>query len=387
MSTFRMVFLIPCFKFRQLARACFSSPARGQKHFSNVPVAERINSRSPYRMVCVLCGILATLLMAFVMSTMPVTDALAGGKTIIKFATLAPEGSGWMKQMHSLEKEVQKATRGQVRFKFYPGGVSGDEKDVIRKMRIGQVHAAGFTGVGLGEILPEVRVLDLPFLLKDDKEMTHLYERMTDYFTAAFDKKGYVLLGWVPVGWIHFFSKEDVGTLDSLRKTKAWMWDGDPLVQEAYKELEISPHPLSVTDVMMALQTGMVETVYASPVGTLALQWFTKVNYMSQIRMGHASGAVLISKRQFKKIPDEHKATVKKISKQYLAELEKEINADNEKAIQVMLKNGLKLTAPPSQAEMDRLHEIGEKIQKRLTGKLFDQKLLDQVRAHLAEIR
>ncbi len=347
----------------------------------------KIKKSGSYRMVCVLCGILATLLMALVMSAMPVTDALAGGKTIIKFATLAPEGSGWMKQMRRLEKEVQKATKGQVRFKFYPGGVSGDEKDVIRKMRIGQVHAAGFTGVGLGEILPEVRVLDLPFLLKDDKEMAHVYERMTDHFTAAFDKKGYVLLGWVPVGWIHFFSRENVGTLDSLRKTKAWMWDGDPLVQAAYKELGISPHPLSVTDVMMALQTGMVETVYASPVGTLALQWFTKVNYMSQIRMGHASGAVLISKRQFKKIPDEHKATVKKISKQYLAELEKEINADNEKAIQVMQKNGMKLTAPPSQAEMDRLHAIGEKIQKRLTGKLFDQKLLDQVRAHLAEIR
>jgi TRAP-type C4-dicarboxylate transport system substrate-binding protein len=338
-------------------------------------------------MVCVLCGILATLLMAFVMSTMPVTEALAGGKTIIKFATLAPEGSGWMKQMRRLEKEVQKATKGQVRFKFYPGGVSGDEKDVIRKMRIGQVHAAGFTGVGLGEILPEVRVLDLPFLLEDDMEMAHLYERVTNHFTAAFDKKGYVLLGWVPVGWIHFFSKEDVGTLDSLRKTKAWMWDGDPLVQAAYKELKISPHPLSVTDVMMALQTGMVETVYASPVGTLALQWFTKVNFMSQIRMGHASGAVLISKRQFKKIPNEHKETFKRISKQYLAELQKKINADNEKAIQVMRKNGLKLTAKPSQAEMDRLHAIGEKIQKRLTGKLFDQKLLDQVKAHLAEIR
>ncbi|QPJ63806.1 MAG: ABC transporter substrate-binding protein [Candidatus Nitronauta litoralis] len=330
---------------------------------------------------------MATLLMALVMSAMPVSDAWAGKKTVIKFATLAPEGSSWMKQMRRLEKEVKKATNGQVRFKFYPGGVSGDEKDVIRKMRIGQVHAAGFTGVGLGEILPEVRVLDLPFLLNDNKEMNHVYDRMTDHFTAAFEKKGYVLLGWVPVGWIHFFSKQDVGTLEALRKTKAWMWDGDPLVQAAYKELGISPHPLSVTDVMMALQTGMVETVYASPVGTLALQWFTKVNYMSQIRMGHASGAVLISKRQFKKIPDKYKGAVKDISKRYLADLVKTINSENEKAIEVMQKNGMKLTAAPGQEELDRLHAIGEKIQKRLTGKLFDQKLLDKVQGHLNEIR
>ncbi len=347
----------------------------------------KIKKSKSYNMVCILCGILATMLMALVMSTLPVSEAHAGKKTIIKFATLAPEGSSWMKQMRRLEKEVKKATDGRVRFKFYPGGVSGDERDVIRKMRIGQVHAAGFTGVGLGEILPEVRVLDLPFLLKDDKEMVHLYERMTDHFSSAFEKKGYVLLGWVPVGWIHFFSKKDVGTLESLRQTKAWMWQGDPLVQATYKELGISPHPLSVTDVLMALQTGMVETVYASPIGTLALQWFTKVNYMSQIRMGHASGAILISKRQFKKIPDKYKETLKKISKKYLAELVKKINADNDKAIQVMQKNGLNLSSPPSPSELKRLHAMGEKIQKRLTGKLFDQKLLGQVKAHLAEIR
>ncbi len=347
---------------------------------------EKSSSKS-FRMTCILCGILASLLLALVMSTMPVTQAHAAGKTVIKFATLAPEGSSWMKQMRRLEKAVQKATDGEVRFKFYPGGVSGDEKDVIRKMRIGQLHAAGFTGVGLGEILPEVRVLDLPFLLKDDKEVAHLYERMTGHFSAAFDKKGYVLLGWVPVGWIHFFSKEDIATLDALRQTKAWMWDGDPLVQAAYKELGISPHPLSITDVMMALQTGMVETVYASPLGTLALQWFTKVKYMSQIRMGHASGAVLISKRQFRKIPDKHKETLRKIGKKYLAELVKKTYEENEKAIQVMQKNGMKLAASPSQNELDELHEIGEKIQKRLNGDLFDQKLLNQVRAHLAEIR
>lgn len=338
-------------------------------------------------MTCILCGILATLLMALVMVATQTGVAEAGGKTTIKFATLAPEGSSWMKQMRVLENEVKKATNGAVRFKFYPGGVSGDEQDVIRKMRIGQVHAAGFTGVGLGEILPEVRVLDLPFLFNNDRELTHVYEKMNAHFAAAFEEKGYVLLGWVPVGWIHFFSKENVATLEALRQTKAWMWEGDPLVQASYEELGISPHPLSVTDVLMALQTGMVETVYASPIGTLALQWFTKVNYMSRIRMGHATGGVLITKRQFNKIPDEHKETLKAISKKYLAQLVEQINRDNEKAIEVMQKNGLKLTDPPGQEELDRLHAIGEKIQTRLTGKLFDQKLIDGVRAHLKEIR
>ena len=148
------------------------------------------NMIRPATLGCIVCGILASLLLALVLIFGPVSDASAAPKTRIKFSTLAPEGSSWMKVMRTLEKELQRVTEGEVGFKFYPGGVSGDEIDVIRKMRIGQIHAAGFTGVGLGEILPEVRVLDLPFLFRNDKEIATIYEKMNDHFTARFEEKG-----------------------------------------------------------------------------------------------------------------------------------------------------------------------------------------------------
>ena len=110
------------------------------------------------------------------------SPAQADKKHVIKFATLAPEGSSWMKSMRKLSDKINKATDGNVVFRFYPGGVSGDEKDVIRKIRIGQLHGAGFTGVGLGQILPEVRVLDLPFLFDSDEEIQHMYAKMDAYF-------------------------------------------------------------------------------------------------------------------------------------------------------------------------------------------------------------
>ena len=163
-----------------------------------------------------------------------VSPAEAGKKHIIKFATLAPEGSSWMKSMRGLAEKIKKATDGNVTFRFYPGGVSGDEKDVIRKMRIGQLHGAGFTGVGLGQILPEVRVLDLPFLFSTDEEIQHVYSKMSDYYAARYEDKGYVLLGWVPVGWIHFFSQHPIRSVEDLRRSKSWMWEGDPLVEQAY---------------------------------------------------------------------------------------------------------------------------------------------------------
>ncbi len=347
----------------------------------------KIPSVSSRTLTCILCGILASLLLAFIMATVQTPEAHAAKVIKIKFSTLAPEGSSWMKQMHRLEKEVESATQGSVKFKFYPGGVSGDEKDVIRKMRIGQVHAAGFTGVGLGEILPEVRVLDLPFLFHNDREVEYVYEKMTDYFSKKFEEKGYILLGWVPVGWIHFFSKDKVITLSDLKNSKAWMWEGDPLVQKTYEELNVSPHPLSITDVLLSLQTGIIDTVYASPVGALALQWFTKVKYMSELQMGNATGAVLMTKRIYKKLNAEQKEKVKAVSKKYLKELVNKIQEDNDQAIAVMKNNGLKISELPSEDERKQFLLVGEKIRGKLTGKLYDKALLDQVLTHLQAVR
>lgn len=337
------------------------------------------------RFLCVACGILASLLFALVMWTVEATPVHA--QTFIKLSTLAPEGSSWMNRMNELAAEVEKATHGEVAFKFYPGGVSGDEIDVIRKMRIGQVHAAGFTGVGLGEILPEVRVLDLPFLFENDREIEHVYDRMTDYFSERFEKEGYILLGWVPVGWVHFFSQKPIEQVGDLHDKKAWMWEGDPLVQETYKHLGVTPLPMSVTDVLLSLQTGMLDTVYSSPVGALALQWFTKVNYMSKLSMANATGAVLMTKRQFRKLPDAQQQALREISKKHLKKLVQQVQKDNDKAIEVMRKNGLKVAPAPSDAERQKFFEVGEKVRKGLVGKLFEQKLLDMVLGHLNEIR
>ncbi|CAI2717944.1 TRAP transporter substrate-binding protein [Nitrospina watsonii] len=339
------------------------------------------------RFLCIACGILASLLFALVMWTVQATPVYAASKTYIKFSTLAPEGSSWMNRMNTLSAEVDKATNGEVAFKFYPGGVSGDEIDVIRKMRIGQLHAAGFTGVGLGQILPEVRVLDLPFLFRDDKEIEHVYDSMTEYFAGQFEKEGYVLLGWVPVGWIHFFSQKPIDNIEDLHDKKAWMWEGDPLVQETYKHLGVTPFPMSITDVLLSLQTGMLDTVYASPVGALALQWFTKVRYMSELRMGNATGAVLMTTRQFKKLSESQQKAVRDISRKNLKKLVQQVQQDNDRAIEVIKKNGLKVAPMPSEAERQKFFDVGEKVRKGLAGNLFDQKLLDQVLTHLNEFR
>src|SRR5437868_8211079 len=128
----------------------------------------------------------------FVAALMFLTVSASAETKTLKFATLAPEGSSWMKTMTALNDELQQKTGGAVKFKFYPGGVSGDEKDVVKKVRIGQLQAAGFTGVGLGEIAPEVRILDAPWLFKSDAEVDFVYKTFAKQLSGAVDKAGYV---------------------------------------------------------------------------------------------------------------------------------------------------------------------------------------------------
>src|SRR5437868_12100095 len=138
----------------------------------------------------------------FVAALMFLTVSASAETKTLKFATLAPEGSSWMKTMTALNDELQQKTGGAVKFKFYPGGVSGDEKDVVKKVRIGQLQAAGFTGVGLGEIAPPVRILDAPWLIHNDKEVDFLYKTFDKDFNASIEKGGYVLLGWTELGYV-----------------------------------------------------------------------------------------------------------------------------------------------------------------------------------------
>ncbi len=306
-------------------------------------------------------------------------QVFAGENAVIKFATLAPEGTVWMKEMRALADEIKAATGGAVKFKFYPGGVSGDEKDVVRKMRIGQLHGAGFTGVGLGEILPEIRVFDIPFLFETDEQIDKVYDRLGAYFVNEYDKKGYVLLGWVPVGWVHIFSTRGIESVSDLGKSRPWVWEGDLLAQETYRAMGVKPVPLVVTDVLMSLQTGIINSVYGSSQGVLALQWFTRVKHVTALRMGHATGGVLISKQKFKKLSSEYQKTLLELSKKRFEGLAEKIHKGNQRSMEVMVENGIQVTPVSSDVEKEKFREAGKNARKNLVGRLFSKKILDQV--------
>ncbi|OGR47049.1 MAG: hypothetical protein A2X37_05885 [Elusimicrobia bacterium GWA2_66_18] len=313
--------------------------------------------------------------------------APASAQTAIKFATLAPEGSTWMKVMTALSNDLAKATAGKLRFKFYPGGISGDEKDVVKKIRIGQLHCAGFTGVGMGEMAPETRLLDAPWLFRSRAELEDIRSMFAEDFEAALDKGGVILLGWTDLGSVYIFSKRPISAIEDMRKSRMWVWEGDPIAEAAYKALAVNPVPLSVVDVMQSLQTGMIDAVYGPPLGVLALQWHSKLKHIYPVPMAEATGAVLLSRKFFDSLPGDQQKTLKELSARHLRRLNDLTNAENDKALETLRKQGLALAANPGAETMKRYEELGTAARKDLVGKLFSAGLLGKVEKELASLR
>jgi len=306
--------------------------------------------------------------------------AAAQAQTVLKFATVAPRNSTWMNIMEQLDAEVRKATGNAVQFKFYPGGVQGDEKDVIRKIRINQLHGGGFTGVGMGLIQPQSRLLDLPFLFRNAAEVDTVLEGLFPTFATLFEEKDFVLLGWAEVGFVHFFTREPVRSATDLARQKLWIWEGDPLAGAYFQELGLKPIPLALPDVLTSFQTGLINGAYASPYGASVLQWQTRVKYVSDPPMACAAGAALVSKRVWDQIPPVHQAKVKEIARRKLRQLTAASRKDNLAALEAFRKAGIQRVAPASPAEAQKFEALGVKVQDKLAGSLYDASLLQKAR-------
>ncbi len=307
-------------------------------------------------------------------------------KYTIRFATVAPEGSTWMNIMKEYDAQIRKESGGQMGFKLYSGGVAGDEKDVIRKIRLGQYHAAGFTGVGMGEITKKVRILDAPFLFKSYGEIDHIYSKFDQELSNSFLDNGFVLLGWAEVGFVYVFTNTPINKSSDLKNTKMWVWQGDPVAESAFKAIGITPIPLALTDVFTSLQTGLINGFYTSPLAGISMQWFTKAKYILDVPLANSAGSILIAKSMWDKMPEDLRNILIKNGRQYMRKLTEQSRKDNEKSLKIMQQKGLTLIKP-DQKTLKEYETIGYNARKSLSGSLIPADLVQRVEKSLDDYR
>jgi TRAP-type C4-dicarboxylate transport system substrate-binding protein len=303
-----------------------------------------------------------------------------------RIATLAPDGSAWMKILNKGAAEVDSLTSSRVKFKYYTGGVQGDEKDVIRKMKMGGLDAGAFTSVGLSQIESSVRVLELPMLFASVEEMDYVRKKMWGTLIKRFKKKGYILLDPGEVGPIHFYSNNPIKTQADLKKAKVWLWGEDALVKTMFKKLGVNGVPMGVPQVLPALNTGRINAAYGSPLSTVALQWYTKVKFMTSMTTSYGLSATVVKKDVWDKMSPEDMKAVKKSLRSHSKKLRKVVRKDNKRAHKAMVRAGVKEIETPDSTKA-QFTKIGEEVWTEMVGKLYSQKDLDRVLKYRAEFR
>ena len=295
----------------------------------------------------------------------------------IKMATLAPDGSVWHKTLLDMGDEWSKSTQGRVTLKIYAGGIAGDDPDMVRKMRIGQVQASALTIRGLAEIDPNFEVFTVPMLFNSYDELYAVLARLEPTLKKKLEAKGFVLLGWGHGGWVYLFSRQPVASAADLRKQKLWVWAGDEKMTNIWKANGFQPVALSATDILTGLKTGMIDALPTVPLGALQLQWFRTTTHMVDSGLAPLVGGIVVTKQAWSKISPQDQASILAACSKAEARLKAIVPQQEKDAIAEMKKRGLVVTEvkPEAMAEWKALTET---FASKMKGTIVPAEILEQ---------
>jgi TRAP-type C4-dicarboxylate transport system substrate-binding protein len=305
----------------------------------------------------------------------------------IKIATVAPDGSRWMQQMRAGAEEVKTRTAGRVTLKFYPGGVMGNDAQVLRKIRIGQLQGGAFTAGGLAERYPALNLYGIPLLFSSLDEVDAVRSALDPELAAGLEQAGFVTFGFIEGGFANLLSNEPIRGVEDMRRKKVWVPEGDNISFLAMETMGLSPSVLPVTDVLTGLQTGLIDITFASPVAALVLQWHTKVKYITDIPVSYSMGVFAIEKGVYAGLSAEDQRVVREVMGRYILGLDHEARDDNRKATEVLARSGLE-TVTVNHSDLEGWRKSIESIHPQLRARPdIDAALFDRLLAVLAEYR
>ncbi len=265
---------------------------------------------------------------------------------VIKFGTLAPLNSPWYDILREMADDWQKASGGTIQVKIYPGGVAGDESDIIRKMRVGQLQAATLSG-GLADIAPEFRAFSLPMLFDTYEELDYVVERKLPELNAILETRGFKALNWADIGWLYFFTQRPAVHPNDLRAQRLFWWESGSAYIEAWKDAGFHPVPLAATDMHTALQSGLINAFAAPPLAALSFQWFALAPHMTDVKWASIVGATVISTSTWRSIPDPLKPRFAQAARDAGVKLRLSIRPLGDEAVKVMQRHGLTVHPVP----------------------------------------
>lgn len=307
--------------------------------------------------------------------------------TTLKIATLAPDGTSWMKMMRQGAGEISQQTDGRVKLKFYPGGVMGNTGSVLQKMRIGQLQGGAFTGSDLSQLYPDAQLYSMPLVFRSYEEVDYVRQRMDATLVKGLADHGMVVLGISDGGFAYIMCEKPLRTLGDLKGQKVWTPEGDILTGAMFESAGISPIPLPVADVYTGLQTGLLDTVAGIPTGIIAFQWYTSVTHLTDVPLMFLSGMLTIDSKAFGRIKADDQEIVRAVMEDIFSKLDEVNRADNESARSALQNQGIEFVHPDA-AERDNWESIAKQGREQLISRAhYTPALVEEMLGHIQEYR
>jgi TRAP-type C4-dicarboxylate transport system substrate-binding protein len=327
-----------------------------------------------------LVSLLAALLVGLP-GTVPSTRAEEA--ITLRIASLAPAGSSWMKVLNAWRATVEKETEGRLKLRFYPGGSQGDERDFVRKMRVGQLDGGVVTMTGMSMLVRPMVILVLPDFLDTYDKLDRVRLKMAKEFEKMFEDEGFMMVAWGDAGKTRLFSQKQIERPSDIKSMRPWMWKDDLVFIEFYDVIGASGVRLGVNEVYPGLQTKMIDVVTSSALTAVALQWYTRVKYMTGHNSAIIAGGTVMKKEKIDALPPDLKEAFLRTAKRAETLLHTSIRRDDQKAYDVVVKKGIVATDTSQyKAEWDA---AAKQVRDRMTGRVFSKSLLQAVETAAAE--
>ena len=334
----------------------------------------------PIRGLCKM-GTLVTVLAALVLGTS------AQAATTLKIATLSPEGTGWMIELRKAAKAIRERTNDEVKLKIYPGGVMGDDKAVLRKLRVGQLHGAAMTSGGVLQPYPDIALYNLPLVFRDSNEVDYVRERLDDKLMAGLREKKFVGFGLAEVGFAYPMMKDPITAVGDFQNRRVWAPDNDPGALKAYSSFNISPVPLPIADVLTGLQTGLIDTIGSPSIGAIALQWHTQVDYALELPLMYVYGLFALTERAFNRLDNAEQAIVTEELEAAVARVDAMSRKDNTAADEALQTTGLQWLQPSGE-ELSEWYAMADEANLKLKANEYvSAEMFDELMTLLQEYR
>jgi len=307
--------------------------------------------------------------------------------TEFKIATISPDGTSWMKTMRAGAAEIARRTGNRVHFRFYPGGIMGSDEAVMRKIRIGQLHGGAVSTSALASIYPDVQIYGFPLFFDTLDEVDFVRRAMDTQIMQGLEQHGFVTFGLAEGGFAYMLSQKPLRSISDLKPQKVWAPANEPISEAVFRAANVTPVPLPLSDVLTALQTGLVDTVAASPIGAIALQWHSRVKYLTDEPLTYLIALMIIDQRAFKRLSPGDQAIVREVMGKAFKEIDAQNRRENIAAKEALRKYGIQFVKP-SAGEVDGWRQLADKARRDLiAGGRFNKPMVRELENRLGEYR